>query len=65
MAKEQMGFKTTNSVIDKDERKIVETTKDGVNVFYIDKILEKWHGIEGISFAITLNKDVVPDETEY
>lgn len=65
MAKEQRGFKTTNSMIDASVGKIIETTKDGVNVFNIKQILEEWDGVEGIGFAITLNKDVEPHETEY
>lgn len=65
MAKTQSGFKTTNAMIDYEQKKIVETTKEGVNVFYIDKILKEWDGIEGISLTISLNKDVIPDETVY
>lgn len=65
MAKNQRGFKATNAMIDRENGKIVETTKDGVNVFYIDKILTDWNGVEGISFSIVLNQEAVPDETEY
>ena len=65
MAKNSKGFKATNAMIDKENGKIIETTKDGVNVFYIDKILTDWNGIEGISFSIVLNQEAVPDETEY
>lgn len=65
MAKNQRGFKATNAMIDRENMKIVETTKDGVNVFFIDKLLTEWNGVEGISFSIVLNEDAKPDETEY
>lgn len=65
MAKNSKGFKATNAMIDKENGKIVEYLKDGVNVYYIDKLLTEWNGVEGISVSITLNQDRVPDETEY
>ena len=65
MAKEQRGFKTTNSMIDSEELKLIETTKEGLNVFDIKRLLDEWHLVEGISFNITLNKDVEPHETDY
>lgn len=65
MAKNQMGFKATNAMIDKENMKIVEYVKDGVNVYHIDKLLTEWNGVEGISFSISLNKEREPDETEY
>ena len=65
MAKNSKGFKAINAMIDKENMKIIETTKDGVNVFYIDKILTDWNGVEGISFSIVLNQEAVPDETKY
>lgn len=65
MAKNQRGFKATNAMIDKENMKIIETTKDGVNVFFIDKLLTDWNGVEGVSFSIVLNEEAQPDETEY
>lgn len=65
MAKNSRGFKATNAMIDKEAGKIIETTKDGVNVYYIDRLLTEWNGIEGIGISITLNQERVPDETEY
>lgn len=65
MAKNSRGFKATNAMIDKENGKIVEYVKDGVNVYFIDKLLTEWNGVEGINFAITLNQDREPDEVEY
>lgn len=65
MAKNSKGFKATNAMIDKESGKIIEYVKDGVNVYYIDKLLTEWNGVEGVSISITLNQDRVPDETEY
>jgi len=65
MAKSQKGFKATNAMIDKDAMKLVETTKDGVNVYSLNSILEEWNGIEGVAFSISLNKDIEPDSVEY
>lgn len=65
MAKNQRGFKATNAMIDKENMKLVEFTKEGSNVYLLDKILTDWNGVEGISFSITLNQDIIPDETEY
>ena len=65
MAKNQRGFKATNAMIDKENMKLVEFTKEGSNVYLLDKILADWNGVEGISFSITLNQEIAPDETEY
>lgn len=65
MAKNQRGFKATNAVIDYENMKIVENTKDGVNVFFIDRLFKEWDGVEGISFSIVLNEDAKPDANEY
>lgn len=65
MAKNSRGFKATNAMIDKENGKIVEYMKDGVNVFFIENLLTEWNGIEGLNISITLNQDREPDETEY
>ena len=65
MAKKQRGFSATNSMIDFENRKLVESTKDGDLVYDLDKILKEWNGIDGIAFSIKLNQDIEPDETEY
>lgn len=65
MAKNSRGFKATNAMIDKENGKIVEYVKDGVNVYFIDKLLTEWNGVEGIGISITFNQDREPDEVEY
>lgn len=65
MAKETKAFKATNAMIDFEEMKLIETTKDGSNVYRLDKILQEWNGVDGIAFNITLNKDIEPDDVEY
>lgn len=65
MAKETKAFKSTNAMIDFEGMKLVESTKDGQNVYCLEKILQEWNEVEGIAFNITLNKDILPDETEY
>ena len=65
MAKNSKGFKATNAMIDKENGKIVEYVKDGVNVYFIEKLLTEWNGIEGLSISISLNQDREPDEVEY
>ena len=51
--------------IDFEQRKLVETTKDGDLVYDLDKVLQDWNGVMGISFSIKLNQDIEPDSTEY
>ena len=65
MAKETRGFKATNAMLDVENMKLIEYTKDGTNVYLLNKILQEWNGVDGISFSITLNQEVEPDETEY
>ncbi len=65
MAKETRGFKATNAMLDVENMKLIEYTKDGTNVYLLNKILQEWNGVDGISFSITLNQEIEPDETEY
>ena len=65
MAKETRGFKATNAMLDVENMKLIEYTKDGTNVYLLNKILQEWNGVDGISFSITLNQEIKPDETEY
>lgn len=65
MAKMQKGFSATNCMIDFEERKLVETTKDGDLIYDLDKILQNWNGVMGITFSIKLNQDIEPDFTKY
>ena len=65
MAKAQKKFTCNNCELDGSEMKLIETTKDGVLVYDLRKILDSWSGLDGLSFSITQNSDVEPDETEY
>ncbi len=65
MAKETRGFKATNAMLDVENMKLIEYTKDGTNVYLLNKILQEWNGVDGISFSITLNQEIEPDVTEY
>lgn len=71
MAKISKGFSSTKSTIfvsQEDgnlEMKLVEETKDGVNVYDLVKVLKEWNEIAGINFAINLKEELEPDGTEY
>jgi hypothetical protein len=65
LAKETRGFKATNAMLDVENMKLIEYTKDGTNVYLLNKILQEWNGVDGISFSITLNQEIEPDDTEY
>ena len=65
MAKKTRAFKATNAMIDREKMLLVEFTKDGQNVYNLNKILQDWNGVDGITFSITLNEDIEPDSTEY
>lgn len=65
MAKTKDELKFNNAVIDKNQKKIIETTKDGVLVYDIDTVLENWYGREGISITFSQNVDIEPNSTEY
>lgn len=65
MAKIKDELKFSNATIDKDQKKIIETTKDGVLVYDIDTVLENWYGREGISITFSQNIDIKPSSTEY
>ena len=65
MAKRTRAFKATNAMIDKEKMVLVEFTKDGQNVYDLNKILENWNGVDGIAFNITLNEEIEPDDTVY
>lgn len=65
MAKQTRAFKATNAMIDKEKMVLVEFTKDGQNVYDLNKILENWNGVDGIAFNITLNEEIEPDDTVY
>lgn len=62
MAKASKSIAFKNAVIDKTERTITEFTKDDTKVYSIEKLLEDWDQIEGISLTIKQDDDVPADE---
>lgn len=62
MAKASKSIAFKNAVIDKAEGTITEFTKDDTKVYSIEKLLEDWNQIEGISLTIKQDDDVPADE---
>lgn len=62
MAKASKSIAFKNAVIDKAEGTITEFTKDDTKVYSIEKLLEEWDQIEGISLTIKQDDDVPADE---
>ena len=62
MAKASKSIAFKNAVIDKAEGTITEFTKDETKVYSIEKLLEEWDQIEGISLTIKQDDDVPADE---
>ena len=62
MAKASKSIAFKNAVIDKAEGTITEFTKDDKKVYSLDKLIEDWDGIEGISIVMKKDADVPADE---
>lgn len=62
MAKASKSIAFKNATIDKSEMTITEITKDDTKVYSIEKLLEEWDQIEGISLTIKQDDDVPADE---
>ena len=62
MAKASKSIAFKNAVIDKAEGTITEFTKDDTKVYSIEKLLEDWDQVEGISLTIKQDHDVPADE---
>lgn len=62
MAKASKSIAFKNAVIDKAEGTITEFTKDNTKVYSIEKLLEDWDQVEGISLTIKQDDDVPADE---
>ena len=62
MAKASKSIAFKNAVIDKEEGTITEFTKDDTKVYSLEKLIEDWDGIEGISIVIKKDDDVPADE---
>lgn len=65
MAKTNMSDKFTNAMIDVEKDVVVEVHKDGVSVFSLSSLLDKWNGIEGVSLTVQKTSEIQPDDTEY
>lgn len=62
MAKFSSKNAFTNAVLNLDEMTITEFTKDEVKVYDLQKILQQWDGVDGISLTIAKTADITPDE---
>ena len=62
MAKASKSIAFKNAVIDKAEGTITEITKDDTKVYSIEKLLEDWDQVEGVSLTIKQDDDVPADE---
>lgn len=62
MAKASKSIAFKNATIDKSEMTITEITKDDTKVYSLDKLIEDWDGIEGISIVMKKDADVPADE---
>ena len=62
MAKSSKSIAFKNAVIDKAEGTITEFTKDDTKTYSIDKLLEDWDQVEGITLTIKQDDDVPADE---
>lgn len=62
MAKASKSIAFKNAVIDKAEGTITEFTKDDTKAYSIEKLLEDWDQVEGISLTIKQDDDVPADE---
>jgi len=65
MAKSKNEIKFTNAEINWDDKKIIESTKDSVLVYDLNKIMKEWDGKDGLSMTIFQNLEIEADETEY
>ena len=62
MAKASKSIAFKNATIDKSEMTITEITKDDTKVYSLDKLIEDWDGIEGVSIVMKKDADVPADE---
>jgi len=62
MAKVSKSQTFKGAVIDKKAKTITEFTKDDSRTYNLDKILEAWDGIEGITLTIKQDDEIPADE---
>ena len=58
MAKESFSISFNNACIDSQNMIITETTKEDFAEYNLQEVLNKWHGIEGVSLSIKRNTDI-------
>ena len=61
MAKQSKSVSFKNCLIDSKALTITEYGKDDCHTFDLRKILEDWHGVEGVAFSLKCDEDIVPD----
>lgn len=62
MAKASKSIAFKNATIDKDEMTITEFTKDDTKVYSLNKLIEEWDKIDGISLVMKKDDDVPSEE---
>ena len=62
MAKVSKSTAFKGAVINKEDMKITEFTKDESRTYSLEKLLDEWNGIEGISLTIKQDDDIPADE---
>ena len=61
MAKVSKSVSFKGAMIDLEEMKIYETTKDETFEYDLNSILQDWNGVEGISLSIKKDSDIDPE----
>lgn len=61
MAKVTKSASFTKAVINKDDMTITEIAKDETRVYSLEKLIEDWNGVEGISLTIKQDDDIPAD----
>lgn len=63
MAKQNSGESYAKATINKAEGTITEyLPKEVINVFHLEDIINRWDGIEGITFTIKKDSEIEPKE---
>lgn len=61
MAKVSKSTAFKGAVINKEDMTITEFTKDDSRTYSLDKLLDEWNGIEGISLTIKQDDEIPAD----
>lgn len=62
MAKVSKSTAFKGAVINKEDMTITEFTKDDSRTYSLEKLLDDWDGIEGISLTIKQDDEIPADE---